>query len=397
MMRSKTAAFGAALAVIVLWVACGTPIPFGDSATPISSPAPTSSLVPAVCSSNLNLTTGQNASLVIGQADFTSASAGTTATTLTGPQGALIISSTVYVVDNANHRVLGYNPIPTLSGPAASFALGQVDLNSNAFGSGLHQMQDPEMAQAVGNQLFVTDSGNHRVLVWNSLPASNGAAADFAFPSGGQGCAADKLSSPEMSFSDGIRMLVSDYGNNRVLIYNQIPTSGSATPDIILGQPNATTCDAGAATQSSLFSPRGVWTDGTRLLVVDQDHNRILVWNSFPTSNNQDADLVIGQPDFTTSSFDTTAQKMNVPWGVISNCNQIFVGDKNNNRVLIYNSFPSANNASADVVLGQSGFTTSTGATTQAGLRNPLSFFLDGTRLLVTDWANKRVLVYDSN
>jgi len=31
-----------------------------------------------------------------------------------------------------------------------------------------------------GTRLFVTDLGHNRVLVWNSIPNANGAAADFA-------------------------------------------------------------------------------------------------------------------------------------------------------------------------------------------------------------------------
>jgi len=32
-------------------------------------------------------------------------------------------------------------------------------------------------------------------------------------------------------------------------------------------------------------------------MVADTQNNRVLIWNSIPTQNNQPADLVLGQPN----------------------------------------------------------------------------------------------------
>ena len=37
------------------------------------------------------------------------------------------------------------------------------------------------------------------------------------------------------------------------------------------------------------------------LFVADTQNNRVMVWNTLPTKNNQPADFVLGQPNFTTS------------------------------------------------------------------------------------------------
>ncbi len=47
--------------------------------------------------------------------------------------------------------------------------------------------------------------------------------------------------------------------------------------------------------------PQGVWIQGSKLFVADTQNNRVLIWNTIPTQNNQPADVVLGQPDFTTS------------------------------------------------------------------------------------------------
>src|SRR6478609_6542796 len=43
--------------------------------------------------------------------------------------------------------------------------------------------------------------------------------------------------SPVSVGTDGVRLLVSDAGNNRVLIYNNLPLASSVTADLELGQP----------------------------------------------------------------------------------------------------------------------------------------------------------------
>src|SRR5690606_38175173 len=52
---------------------------------------------------------------------------------------------------------------------------------------------------------------------------------------------------------------------------------------------------------STLSSPRGLDSDGTRLLVADTLNNRVLAWTAFPTRLGQPADAVLGQPSFSAS------------------------------------------------------------------------------------------------
>ena len=86
---------------------------------------------------------------------------------------------------------------------------------------------------------------------------------------------------------------------------------------------------------------------------------------------------------------------------------QLFVCDQNNNRVLIWNSIPSSGNSPADLVLGQQDFThVSANDDAQAGsagvsptgrtLSGPAGLFITGGKLLVTDSGNNRVLIFDA-
>ena len=106
--------------------------------------------------------------------------------------------------------------------------------------------------------------------------------------------------------------------DNRVLIYQDVdrllktPTANGIYTQrcpvcvgqaaMVLGQKDFTTIDPTLKpTRTGLRNPTAVASDGVRLVVADTDSNRVLIWNTIPTQNNQPADVVVGQPDFTTS------------------------------------------------------------------------------------------------
>lgn len=90
---------------------------------------------------------------------------------------------------------------------------------------------------------------------------------------------------------------------------------------------------------SSLESPLDVWTDGNRVVVADGANGRVLIWNSWPTTNAQPATSVLGQTNFSSNSLQpTSATSFDGVGGIAIHGSQFFVTDYNNNRVLIFNS-----------------------------------------------------------
>ena len=157
-----------------------------------------------------------------------------------------------------------------------------------------------------------------------------------------------------------------------------------------------------------------MWTDGTRLVVADEDESRVLIWKKFPKKNFQKADIVLGQPNFTSNvennngsggSGSPSASNMNMPYdGVYSNGTQLFVTDQMNNRVMIWNTFPTASFTPADVVLGQTNFSCGVddndgtgctmGGVSANNLDEPNGVTQIGNQLIVVD-GNSRYLIYD--
>ena len=100
-----------------------------------------------------------------------------------------------------------------------------------------------------------------------------------------------------------------------------------------------------------LFNHPGVVaSDGTHLLLADRNNNRVLIWNKLPTGNTP-PDLVLGQKDFTANNPGTGLDQMNWPVSVSVGGGKVVITDTYNDRILIWNSFPTKNGQSADLVI----------------------------------------------
>ena len=144
-----------------------------------------------------------------------------------------------------------------------------------------------------------------------------------------------------------------------------------------------------------MSSPLSVYSDGVRLFVADNENRRVLVWRSFPTINGQPADFAIGQPDLTSNGYGIGASRLGRTVGVTTVDDHLFVGDYDNNRVLVYSPIPTMSGIPASFVLGQPSFETGSVGTTQATLRFPFNLAVGGNKLYVTDFDNHRVLRFD--
>ncbi|HRP46550.1 MAG TPA: hypothetical protein PLT07_03290 [Trueperaceae bacterium] len=196
----------------------------------------------------------------------------------------------------------------------------------------------------------------------------------------------------------GGRLIVADTSNNRVLIWDEVPTEIDTPADLVLGQPDlisGASNAGGPVAANTLNHPCNVWSDGTRLVVADSYNNRVLIWNTFPTTDFADADIVLGQADFVGDVSASGAAGFDYPYSVDSNGNQLFVADANNNRVLVWSTFPTTTAQPADAVLGQVDFDATSASASATGLDYPAGVYVYGNRLFVADNDNSRYLIYE--
>ena len=360
----------------------------------------------------LALTNGMAASFVIGQNTFTENLANrggaVAANTLSGVQGSLIErqNTVLYVPDTGNHRILGFNPVPAASDASATIIIGQTSFTTASAGASATQLTSPSGVFVTDTQFFIADTGNNRVLVWTSIPANGSTAANYVagqldFTTATTACSASTLSAPAAVFAVNDKLVVADNGNHRVLIWNTIPVANGMAADVVVGQQNFDVClpddsDGDGATDTvsatTLNNPGGIWTDGTRLLVADTANHRVLLWNTLPTVSGQAADVVLGQLDMTSAAAQLNQSGLNSPKSVTSNGNQVVVADSGNARVLLWNTFPAANNAVADIVIGQDDFVSSVTGTSATRMTSYDNVFVDRKNLFVVD--GNRILMF---
>ena len=417
--------------------------------------------------------TGQAARLVIGQPTFTAADPNSTNSVVGAAGGVAYAGNTLFVVDDnrlgaspSNNRVLVFSNVasafprptdellPNTKCPVcvgqASVVLGQPDFLSTSISLAANEsnMRQPTAVASDGVHLVVADTNHNRILIWNHIPTVNDTPADVVvgqtnFASVGippnNTPTATSLRGPQGVWIQSGKLYVADTQNNRVLIYNRIPTANGAAADVVLGQPNFTTFVQQDITQqnssiaaNTMLNPVSVSTDGVRLFVVDLGYNRVLIWKSIPTGNQVPADVEIGQPDMVSglanNSYSGTASAtsgdgfietpvmcqvstgtdasgnktypfycnstLNFPRFALSDGTRLFVADGGNDRVLEFENIPTANAAAADIILGQVGGTIDEATDAADSMNTPTSMAWDGSNLYVADPYNRRVMVY---
>lgn len=409
------------------------------------------------------------ADLVLGQPDFITTTALTSSgstpaqrrkTGMSQPAGlAFDQSGRLYVCDVFN-RVLMYTPPFTIALPASrvlgglptfsssqpiqslaqlyqmygSTLLGAYSFSSN---NNFNLSNPPSGVFTIGDVPFVVDTGNHRILRFDSpdkwpvetttfSPAANAVfgQSDFTQHTGNAGQKQPTSSSflaPVAAVFDGTELLVVDSGNNRVLSFPQQGANSFTSATRVLGQLdfsyNAPNLIEGREFDfndpiAGVFYGAGVAIDTTsdppHLYVADAGNNRILGYkDARKVSPGTPADIVIGQTGLYTALINSpsgdplqlTQTGLYHPTGVaVDKHGDLWVADAGNARVLRFPSPFSSSQAfgeSANLVLGQVDFFSKLTDATAQNMRAPYGVALTyNGSVLVSDTVDNRVLFF---
>jgi uncharacterized protein (TIGR03437 family) len=315
----------------------------------------------------------------------------------------------------------------------ATYVLGQADFTTTDYSLSQTGLRLPTAVATDGQHLVVADTDNNRVLIWNSIPAGNNVPADVVvgqsdfktakMPVLGSNTPTNwSLRGPQGVWIQNGKLYVADTQNHRVLIWNSIPTQNKAPANVVLGQPNFETATQPDLTQAkvdanatNMLNPVAVSSDGVRLFVTDLGHHRVLVWNSIPGQNQAPADIALGQPDLTSAisnnvvalcestGTDTDGNllypsvckaTLSFPRFALSDGKRLFIADGGNDRVVMFQNMPTASGATPDVFLGQIDPKINIASDASDSLRAPMSLAWDGTNLYVSDAYNRRIMIY---
>jgi hypothetical protein len=351
---------------------------------------------------------------VLGQPSFLGSTANNPsrlATSMSGPSSVLAYSGKLLVADRSNHRVLVWNtPLPA-SLQGADYVLGQASFivgGGNPGGIGQRNFNAPNTVDDIDGSLYVTDENNSRILVWNSMPPDANTNADLVIgkpdftttDTSPRIANANNLEQPSGAATDGTRLYIADYGNNRLLIYNSLPSAPNPAADTVWGHValDHSTVHGGGNPSSTLNVPIGFADDGAHHWIVDMYHFRAI---RFPVGrtpfDGSTPDLVLGQTSLSANTISAaSASTFSRPSSIASDGTQVYVADTGGNRILIYTTYPAADGASADAVLGQANMTATGSGVGTNSFNQPSSVVVSGGKLFVADTNNNRVLIWNS-
>ncbi len=304
--------------------------------------------------------------------------------TLANPFGVAFSGSDLWIADTYNNRVLDF-PLQGSSYTSATRLAGQSNFQYGA--PNLIEGREVFFAGATGvpaagvvvdqkstpPHLYIADTNNNRILCFNDARSvSSGSRADLVIGQSGPTDFYDALvnsgtnltTSPTqtglyqpigVAVDTAGNLYVADTGNGRVLRYPapfSQPAGSQILPNLVLGQQSFSFTDTDATNQN-MHSPFGlaIFSEGS-LAVSDSFHSRVLIFKrpaGGDFQNGQTASVVLGQPDFVTTTPSGTASGMNGPRHIaVDSSDRVYVCDFQNNRVLVYtNARNSANGAAS--------------------------------------------------
>jgi len=124
----------------------------------------------------------------------------------------------------------------------------------------------------------------------------------------------------------------------------------SATANVLYGANSGYPTVAGGL---SAHTSRPAVSATGRVAIADKENNRVLIWNTYSAlSTFKSPDIVLGQSSFTSGAATTvTASSLSAPSAVAWYGDQLLVSDYNRFRILVWSN-PQSNNQAANLVLG---------------------------------------------
>ncbi|WGV26539.1 hypothetical protein [Halotia branconii] len=350
-------------------------------------------------------------------------------TTMFGPRGACLLSATgpLWVSDTGHHRLLGWRHLPTQDNQPADWVIGQPDFyheGQNAKGTpGSTTVSVPTGICACGAGLAVADAWNHRVLIWRNLPTNNNVPADLVLGQGNftdnepnrgtQQASANTMHWPYGIFYHQGQLFVTDTGNRRVLIWQQLPIENGQPADLVLGQPDMISRNENGGGSPTAASMRWchditVWEDN--LVIADAGNNRVMIWQGMPIENNAPCAAVLGQKSFdcvemNQGVYSPNASSLSMPYGVGVAGDWLVVADTANSRLLGWRkpeSILSLQGMMADALVGQINFQSkgenrNYGLPTRESLNWCYGVKIWGETAVIADSGNNRILLWRLN
>jgi sugar lactone lactonase YvrE len=275
----------------------------------------------------------------------------------------------------------------------------------------------PTGIAACGHGIAVADAWNHRVLIWLEIPRHSQQPADlvlgqddFHSVAGNRGADTPTANSLFWPFGvtwDGARLWVADTGNRRVLMWQGMPERCGQPADQVLGQRDFTCRDenaGGRADAASMRWPHAIACRAGGVCVTDAGNSRVMIWHSIPSHDGQACDAILGQQtwhgaDHNQGDYWPGPASLNMPYGLAATEDGLWVADTANSRLLGWQATdlrPCGSPASR--LSGQPDWQSKGENRWRTAERDslcwPFTIALAGESCLIADAGNNRVLIW---
>ena len=371
-----------------------------------------------------------DAELVIGQPDFTSTQRGLGPNRLGAVGGSIIdeAGQRLFVADGPNNRVLVFDIRPDVlsNDPRAVEVIGQPDFESRDPGIGPSGLRGPGSVayDPVFDRLFVSDSGNNRVLIFDANPGDPDALESAVvvmgqpdFMSRAPRESLDQLEAGSLAYDyQNHRLFIAEGLEHRIMVYDAHPdrVGGPATALAVIGQPDAFSTHP-AVSQTRVAMPRATINSEAQKLYVSEGYpagNRVVVFDiaseslatGMPAVDVLGHETADGEPDFDNrmAQGHLDGRSLAAARAVVLDPvdHRLFVPDEYNHRVVVWqlDELNRIVDYDARWVLGQPDLNTShMGEPTARNMTVPIGGAYDTStkRLFIGDGYHNRILVYD--
>ena len=226
----------------------------------------------------------------------------------------------------------------------------------------------PAEVAIANDKLYVTDTGNHRIQIYN-LPIVDNDKADATIGTGSVETDNSGFNRPSGLEVANDRLYVAEIDNHRVQIYTNL--SGTPTYERTLGTTGVIKAD-----NSGFSDPHVLAVANGRLYVGDWNNERVQVYTNLS-----------GTPTYekTLTGFSGGVGGLEVANG------KLYVTDWDNHRVQIYNISYLWGTITYDRTLGVTGTTKAD----NTGFHYPNGVMIHGSKLYITDGFNSRIQIYE--
>jgi len=285
--------------------------------------------------------------IVLGQKDFTSNNPGKSLDKLNWPVAVATDGKKLVVADTYNDRLLIWNSFPANNGQPAD-----IEIKDAGRGSDVNPKRNMGWPWAVwtdGEKLIATATGSSKVLIWNTFPTKSNQPADISI------ALPDSFGTPRTIGSDGGHLIVGDH-NVKVkgkegqgnFFWKTFPSRDNQRYDFLISSAEEAPIkpvDQNINRMSDIFWGPTFTSDG-KLIALG---NQLYIWNSFPENEND-------MPDVSVAAFRGGVHGNKLASGDGSGITiadgKLYISLYNGNKIVAYNSIPTSSEQKPDFAVG---------------------------------------------